>query len=236
MGTVSRARRRLAPPLFCDGPAQTRGCRKSARGGARNGLARTNVRRSPSSHGSPPRPRLQTLRSASPSARPWPCPPAARARSSRKPWPPPRPSWPRTPSRPASSPWPTACSTRSSRSGPADGPKPNLDRRGQGQLRGQAGRRARCSTAPTSAACPPRSCCRGLVPAWREALVMMRPGDEWTLYVPPNLGYGAQDKGPIPGNSVDDLPHRADRCSAHQDPGPEAAPAGLTSNLCSSAE
>jgi peptidylprolyl isomerase/FKBP-type peptidyl-prolyl cis-trans isomerase FklB len=31
---------------------------------------------------------------------------------------------------------------------------------------------------------------------------MMRPGDEWTLYVPPELGYGAQDKGPIPGNSV----------------------------------
>jgi peptidylprolyl isomerase/FKBP-type peptidyl-prolyl cis-trans isomerase FklB len=43
---------------------------------------------------------------------------------------------------------------------------------------------------------------QGLVPAWKEALVMMRPGDEWTLYVPPELGYGAEDKGPIPGNSV----------------------------------
>ncbi|WP_426029386.1 FKBP-type peptidyl-prolyl cis-trans isomerase [Caulobacter sp. DWP3-1-3b2] len=43
---------------------------------------------------------------------------------------------------------------------------------------------------------------QGLVPAWKEALVMMRPGDEWTLYVPPGLGYGAEDKGPIPGNSV----------------------------------
>lgn len=43
---------------------------------------------------------------------------------------------------------------------------------------------------------------QGLVPAWQEALVMMRPGDEWTLYVPPGLGYGAEDKGPIPGNSV----------------------------------
>lgn len=42
----------------------------------------------------------------------------------------------------------------------------------------------------------------GLVPAWREAIPLMRPGDEWTLYVPPALGYGAQDKGPIPGNSV----------------------------------
>ncbi|CAN5286649.1 FKBP-type peptidyl-prolyl cis-trans isomerase [soil metagenome] len=43
---------------------------------------------------------------------------------------------------------------------------------------------------------------RGLVPAWQEALVLMRPGDEWTLYVPPSLGYGAEDKGPIQGNSV----------------------------------
>ncbi|WP_269714878.1 FKBP-type peptidyl-prolyl cis-trans isomerase [Caulobacter sp. NIBR2454] len=43
---------------------------------------------------------------------------------------------------------------------------------------------------------------QGLVPAWREAIPLMRPGDEWTLYVPPSLGYGAQDKGPIPGNSV----------------------------------
>ena len=42
----------------------------------------------------------------------------------------------------------------------------------------------------------------GLVPAWQTALVKMRPGDEWILYVPPALGYGAQDKGPIPGNSV----------------------------------
>ena len=42
----------------------------------------------------------------------------------------------------------------------------------------------------------------GLVAAWQEALVMMRPGDEWTLYVPPELGYGGEDKGQIPGNSV----------------------------------
>ena len=43
---------------------------------------------------------------------------------------------------------------------------------------------------------------QGLVPAWKEALVKMRPGDQWILYVPPALGYGAEDKGPIPGNSV----------------------------------
>jgi peptidylprolyl isomerase/FKBP-type peptidyl-prolyl cis-trans isomerase FklB len=42
----------------------------------------------------------------------------------------------------------------------------------------------------------------GLVPAWNEALPMMHPGDVWTLYVPPALGYGPDGKGPIPPDSV----------------------------------
>jgi FKBP-type peptidyl-prolyl cis-trans isomerase len=41
-----------------------------------------------------------------------------------------------------------------------------------------------------------------LVPAWTEALQMMRPGDSWMLYVPPQLGYGDKSAGPIPPNSV----------------------------------
>ncbi len=41
-----------------------------------------------------------------------------------------------------------------------------------------------------------------LVPGWNEALQLMRPGDDWTLYVPPGLGYGDQPTGPIPANSV----------------------------------
>ena len=40
------------------------------------------------------------------------------------------------------------------------------------------------------------------VPGFTEALELMRPGDEWIVWVPPQLGYGAQDSGPIPGNSV----------------------------------
>jgi FKBP-type peptidyl-prolyl cis-trans isomerase FklB len=36
-----------------------------------------------------------------------------------------------------------------------------------------------------------------LVPAWVEALQLMRPGDEWTIWVPPGLGYG--DQGMPPG-------------------------------------
>jgi len=36
---------------------------------------------------------------------------------------------------------------------------------------------------------------KGLVKGWQEALQMMRPGDEWILYVPPELGYGAEGAG-----------------------------------------
>jgi peptidylprolyl isomerase/FKBP-type peptidyl-prolyl cis-trans isomerase FklB len=39
---------------------------------------------------------------------------------------------------------------------------------------------------------------RGLIPGWQEALQLMRPGDEWILYVPSNLGYGDQGAGQIP--------------------------------------
>jgi peptidylprolyl isomerase/FKBP-type peptidyl-prolyl cis-trans isomerase FklB len=43
---------------------------------------------------------------------------------------------------------------------------------------------------------------RGLIPGWIEALKLMRPGDEWVLYVPPELGYGDRRSGEIPPNSV----------------------------------
>ena len=31
-----------------------------------------------------------------------------------------------------------------------------------------------------------------LIKARQEALLLMRPGDEWILYVPPELGYGPE--------------------------------------------
>jgi peptidylprolyl isomerase/FKBP-type peptidyl-prolyl cis-trans isomerase FklB len=43
---------------------------------------------------------------------------------------------------------------------------------------------------------------QGLIPGWVEALQLMRPGDEWILWVPPALGYGDEDKGPIPAGSI----------------------------------
>ena len=40
------------------------------------------------------------------------------------------------------------------------------------------------------------------VPGFTEALKLMRPGDEWLVWIPPELGYGSETTGPIPGNSV----------------------------------
>ena len=45
---------------------------------------------------------------------------------------------------------------------------------------------------------------KGLVQGWQEALQLMRPGDEWILYVPSDLGYGAEGAGggEIPGGAA----------------------------------
>ena len=42
----------------------------------------------------------------------------------------------------------------------------------------------------------------GFVPGFDEALKLMRPGDEWIVWIPPALGYGAAATGPIPANST----------------------------------
>ena len=40
------------------------------------------------------------------------------------------------------------------------------------------------------------------VPGFTEALKLMRPGDDWIVWIPPALGYGARETGTIPANSV----------------------------------
>jgi FKBP-type peptidyl-prolyl cis-trans isomerase FklB len=42
----------------------------------------------------------------------------------------------------------------------------------------------------------------GVIPGWQEALVLMKPGAKWQLFVPPELGYGAGPKPGIPGGSL----------------------------------
>jgi FKBP-type peptidyl-prolyl cis-trans isomerase len=42
-----------------------------------------------------------------------------------------------------------------------------------------------------------------VIPGWTEGLQLMRPGEEFTLYVPPEIGYGAMGGGPeIPPNAA----------------------------------
>ena len=41
-----------------------------------------------------------------------------------------------------------------------------------------------------------------VIAGWTEALQMMKEGDKWRLIVPPELGYGANGVGPIPGNTT----------------------------------
>jgi peptidylprolyl isomerase/FKBP-type peptidyl-prolyl cis-trans isomerase FklB len=87
------------------------------------------------------------------------------------------------------------------KSGPAGGPHPTAQaivtfdyvvRLLNGQLIDSSYERGEPLTGPAGA----------FVPGFTEALELMRPGDEWIVWVPPALGYGDKDKGPIPGGSV----------------------------------
>jgi len=40
------------------------------------------------------------------------------------------------------------------------------------------------------------------VPGFSEALKLMKPGDEWIVWIPPALGYGERASASIPANSV----------------------------------
>lgn len=40
-----------------------------------------------------------------------------------------------------------------------------------------------------------------LIPAWQVLVPLMRPGDEWTFYVPPEYGYGSTAREGLPANS-----------------------------------
>jgi len=42
----------------------------------------------------------------------------------------------------------------------------------------------------------------GVISGWTEALQMMQEGDQWQLFVPSDLAYGARGVGPIPGDTA----------------------------------
>jgi len=42
-----------------------------------------------------------------------------------------------------------------------------------------------------------------LIEGWKEVLTLMKPGDQWTVFMPPSLAYGAEGKGDsVPSNAV----------------------------------
>jgi peptidylprolyl isomerase/FKBP-type peptidyl-prolyl cis-trans isomerase FklB len=41
----------------------------------------------------------------------------------------------------------------------------------------------------------------GLIPAWQAVVPLMRPGDEWRVYVPAEFAYGDSGSGPVPGGA-----------------------------------
>jgi FKBP-type peptidyl-prolyl cis-trans isomerase FklB len=65
----------------------------------------------------------------------------------------------------------------------------------------------------------------GVIRGWQEALVLMRPGAKWQLFVPPELAYGAAPRPKIPPNSL--LIFDVNVLSAEAGtPAPPAAPPG----------
>jgi FKBP-type peptidyl-prolyl cis-trans isomerase len=42
----------------------------------------------------------------------------------------------------------------------------------------------------------------GVIRGWQEALVLMKPGAKWQLFVPPDLAYGPGPRPGIPGGSL----------------------------------
>jgi FKBP-type peptidyl-prolyl cis-trans isomerase FklB len=42
----------------------------------------------------------------------------------------------------------------------------------------------------------------GVIKGWQEALVLMKPGAKWELFIPPTLAYGERTQAKIPGGSL----------------------------------
>jgi FKBP-type peptidyl-prolyl cis-trans isomerase len=68
----------------------------------------------------------------------------------------------------------------------------------------------------------------GVIKGWQEALVLMRPGANWQLFVPPDLAYGSNPRPGIPANSLlifnVDVISAKPKSAAAPPPGPGHAP------------
>jgi len=64
----------------------------------------------------------------------------------------------------------------------------------------------------------------GVIKGWQEALVMMKPGAKWQLFIPPELAYGPRAQPKIPANSL--LIFEVNVLSAEAAGAPPKAPPG----------
>lgn len=88
------------------------------------------------------------------------------------------------------------------RSGPADAPKPDLNDEVKVHYEGALVDGTVFDSSYERGA-PAIFELKGLIKAWEQAIPQMRVGDEWLLYVPPELGYGPEGAGDdIPPNAV----------------------------------
>lgn len=82
-------------------------------------------------------------------------------------------------------------------SGPADGMRPQPMDEVKVNYEGKLASNGQVFDSSYERGQPAAMPLRGLIPAWRETLTLMRPGDVWVLYVPPELGYGDQGAGGV---------------------------------------
>jgi FKBP-type peptidyl-prolyl cis-trans isomerase len=64
----------------------------------------------------------------------------------------------------------------------------------------------------------------GVIKGWQEALVLMKPGAKWQLFIPPELAYGPRAQAKIPANSL--LIFEVNVLSAESSSAPPKAPPG----------
>jgi len=69
----------------------------------------------------------------------------------------------------------------------------------------------------------------GVIKGWQEALVLMRPGAKWQLFIPPELAYGPTPRPKIPPNSL--LIFDVTVLSAEAAPKPPALPGAPPAHL-----
>jgi FKBP-type peptidyl-prolyl cis-trans isomerase len=88
-------------------------------------------------------------------------------------------------------------------SGPTDGEKPRAQDEVKANYEGSLALTGKVFDSSASHGGPQVFPLDGVISGWTEAMQLMRPGDEWILWVPPSLGYGDEAKGDaIPANSV----------------------------------